>query len=97
MWARISFLDIIAHIRLLALDIKLPDRISIDMEMLVRLGGGTNTSRDVLVIRLEDVEYGAKFAFLVKVTKIPKLNPATATTRCGDGRRKPQCYRVHDV
>jgi len=90
MWASIPFLDISTRICLLPLDINLPDPISIEVEVLVGLAGGTTARRNVVFIRTEDVEYEAKFAFLIEVTKVPKLNPATATTRCEDGRRKPQ-------
>jgi len=98
-WTSISFLDIRTHICLLSLDINLPDPISIELEVLVGWVGGTTTSRNVVFIRTEDVEYGVKFGFLIEVTKVPKLNPATATTRCEYGRRKPQCggVRIDDV
>jgi hypothetical protein len=57
-----SFLDIRTCVCLLFLHIKLPDRIPIDIEVLVRLAGRISTFCDVLLIRLKDVEYGVKFA-----------------------------------
>ena len=57
-----SFLDISTCIRLLSLDINLPDRIPIDIEVLVKLAGRISTFCDVLLIRMKDVEYGVEFA-----------------------------------
>ena len=63
MWANLfSFLDIRTCIRLLFRDIKLPDPIPIDVEVLVGLAGRTGTLRNVLLIRLKDVEYGVEFS-----------------------------------
>jgi hypothetical protein len=63
MWTNLSsFLDIRTCIRLLSLDIKLPDPSPIDVEVLVGLAGGTSTFRNILFIRTKDVEYGAEFA-----------------------------------
>ena len=90
MSTRIVFLDIRTRICLLSLDVNPPDPISTEVEVLVGLARGTITFRNVVFIRTEDVEYGVKFAFLMEETKVPELNPATATTKCEDGRRKPQ-------
>ena len=57
-----SSFDVSTCIRLLSLDINLPDRISIDVEVLVGLTGRTSTFRNVLLIRMKDVEYGVEFA-----------------------------------
>src|SRR5258707_9683058 len=54
------------------------------------LAGRMSTFRNVLLIRLKDVEYGAKFAWIIEVTKIPKSNPATSTT----GREEGQIGRA---
>jgi hypothetical protein len=63
MWTNLSsFLDIRTCIRLLFLDINLPDPSLIDGEVLVGLAGGTGTFRNILLIRMKDVEYGAEFA-----------------------------------
>jgi len=63
MWTTLSsFLDIRTCVRLSFLDIKLPDRIPIDIEVLVGLARRTSTFRNVLFVRLKDVEYGVKFA-----------------------------------
>jgi len=63
MWTSLSsFLDIRTCKRLLFLDINLPDRIPIDMEVLIGLAGRTSTFRDVLLIRTKDVEYGVEFS-----------------------------------
>jgi len=63
MWTILSsFLDIRTCICLLSLDINLPDGILIDVEVLVGLAGRTSTFRNVLLVRLKDVEYGTKFA-----------------------------------
>ena len=84
-----SFLDIRTCIRLFFwVGIKQTDPIPIEVEMLVVLTGGTSTFRDVLVMRMKDVEHGTKFAFLIEEPKIPRLNPATATTRFVYSRRR---------
>ena len=63
MWTNLSsFLDIRACIRHLFPNVKLPNPIPIDVEVLVGLIGGTSTLRNVLLIRMEDVENGAEFA-----------------------------------
>jgi hypothetical protein len=63
MWTSLfSFLDIRTCIRLSFLDIDLPDRILIDVEVLVGLAGRTSSFRNVLLVRMKDVEYGVKFA-----------------------------------
>jgi hypothetical protein len=46
----------------MSLDINLPDPSPIDGEVLVGLAGGTSTCRNILLIRMKDVEYGAEFA-----------------------------------
>jgi hypothetical protein len=96
MWITLSSSrNIRTCIRLFFPDINVPDRIPIDMEVLVGLAGRTSAFRNVLLIRLKDVEYGAKFAWIIEVTKIPKLNPATSTTwREERRRRKPERDRV---
>jgi hypothetical protein len=78
----------------------MPDRTPIDMELLVGLTGRMSTFRNVLLIRLKDIKYGAKFAWILEVTKIPRLNPATSTARGEEsGCRKPQrdSVRVNNV
>jgi len=101
MWTTLSsFRNIRTCIRLWFSDIKLPDRIPVDMEMLVGLAGRMGTFRNVLLIRLKDIKYRAKFAWIIEVTKIPKSNPTTSTTRGEEGRcRKPQrdSVRVNNV
>ena len=63
MWTSLSsFLDIRTCICLLSLDINLPDRIPIDMDVLVRLAWGTGTFRNVLLVRMKNIEYGVEFA-----------------------------------
>ena len=63
MWTTLSsFLDIRTCIRLLSLDIKLPDRIPIYVEVMVGWARRASTFRNVLLIRMKNVEYGAKFA-----------------------------------
>ena len=63
MWTNLStFLDIRTCIRHLFLNINLPNPIPIDVEVLVGLIRGTSTLRNVLLIRMEDVENGAEFA-----------------------------------
>jgi hypothetical protein len=66
MWTNLSsFLDIRTCIRLLSLDINLPDpspMVGEGLVGLVGLVGRTSTSLNVLLIRMKDVEYGAKFA-----------------------------------
>jgi len=63
MWTTLPlFLDIETCVRLLSLDVKLPDRIPIEMEVLVRLAGGASTFRNVLLKRMKDIKYRAKFA-----------------------------------
>jgi hypothetical protein len=62
-WANpFPFLDVRTFIRLLSLDVNLPDPSPIDGEVLVGLAGRTSTFRNVLLIRMKDVEYGAEFA-----------------------------------
>ena len=96
MWVTLSSSrNIRTCVRLFFSDINLPHRILIDMEVLVGLAGRMSAFRNVLLMRLKDVEYGAKFAWILEVTKIPKLNPATFTTGREEGRRrKPERDRV---
>ena len=65
----------------MSLDIDLPDsRSKIGGEVLIGLPWGLSAIPNILIIGTKDVEYGAKFAGIVEVTKIPELDPTTPTT-----------------
>ena len=75
MRASLFSLDIRNYVCILSLGIDLPDHIpKFDREVLICLAWGRGTFRNVLLIRMKDVEYGwGKFRLNHRVTKIPKL------------------------
>ena len=94
-------LDIRTCIYTLSLDIDLPDcRPKIDAEVLIGLAWGKGTVFNVLIIRTKDVEYRAKFAGILEVTKIPELDPTTSTTLRKEVRRwmpERDSVRANDI